>query len=231
MRLHNFFIEETIGDQSHIEISGSDLIHQWRHVFRFNTGSIVVLFDNSGFEYEAQFTELTYLKAALVILEKRKNKFSPKKEIILFQSLIKTDKFEWILEKSTELGVSSFQPILSERSVAKKINMIRAKKILKESAEQSGRGILPALSEPVSLAEALQKVDPTNSFVLDPLGSPFSTGNFNLKSYNCFLGPEGGFTERELKLFQEKNIPIISFGSQILRAETAAVAIAALLLL
>ncbi|MDO8590804.1 MAG: 16S rRNA (uracil(1498)-N(3))-methyltransferase, partial [bacterium] len=96
MRLHNFFIEQKIGDQTEITTDDSDLLNQWRHVLRFNTGSSVVLFDNSGFEYLAQFVELTYRGSTLAILEKRKNKFLPKKEIFLFQALIKSDKFEWI---------------------------------------------------------------------------------------------------------------------------------------
>lgn len=241
MRLHNFFIEEQIGDRSRVEIADSDLINQWRNVFRMNTGASVVLLDNSGFEYTAQFTTLNYLKAELVVLEKRKNKFAPKTEVTIFQSLIKSDKFEWILEKGTELGVTAFQPVLSQRSVAKKLNLVRAKKILKESSEQSGRGVLPTISEPVSLEAALLRL-PLPALALDPSGSPIrdslflparrSSGAGGIPdSVSLFVGPEGGWTDQELALFKEKNIPIISLGTQILRAETAAVAVSALLLL
>lgn len=237
MKLHNFFIDQKIGDQSHITVEGSELISQWRHVLRFNTGSIIVLFDNSGFEYTAQFTTLDYLKAEFVILEKRKNKFSPKKEIFLYQSLVKSDKFEWILEKGTELGVSHFCPVISTRSVAKKINLVRAKKILLESCEQSCRGTLPEIAEPVSLESAISAISSLSApaICLDPSGSPFSDfskpSTLNPTPFCVFLGPEGGFTPEELKRFTEKNIPIISLGSQILRAETAAIAISTLLLL
>ncbi len=231
MRLHNFFIDQKIGDQKQITVGGSDLISQWRHVLRLNTGSSVVLFDNSGFEYAAQFVELTYLKAVFNILEKGQNKFAPKKELFLYQSLIKSDKFEWILEKGTELGVSDSRPIISARSVAKKINMVRAQKIMTESAEQSGRGILPDIAEPVSLESALSSL-PASALALDPSGSPIHNSSFPIhNSISVFLGPEGGFTETELSRFTEKNIPIVSLGSQILRAETAAVAASTLLLL
>ncbi|MES2088296.1 MAG: RsmE family RNA methyltransferase [Patescibacteria group bacterium] len=230
MRLHNFFIDQKIGDSSKITVTESALLNQWRHVLRLNTGSSVVLFDNSGFEFTAQFIELTYLKAEFVIVEKRKNKFSPKKEIFLFQALIKSDKFEWILEKGTELGVAHFVPVLVQRSVAKKINLIRAKKIILESSEQSGRGILPEISEPISLETALENL-PAPAIVLDPSGSSFEAVSFQLKAYSFFIGPEGGFTEPELEMFKQKNIPIVSLGSQILRAETAAIAVSSLLLL
>lgn len=246
MRLHNFFIDQKIGAQKEIKIDDSGLLNQWRHVLRFNTGSSLVLFDNSGLEYLAQFVELTYRGATLAILKKQKNKFLPKREIFLYQSLIKSDKFEWILEKGTELGVSHFCPVISARSVAKKINLVRAKKILIESSEQSGRGILPDIVEPVSLDSALSSLS-APAIALDPTGSPFSDfskpspsfehegsqslNGLNPTAFGVFLGPEGGFMPEELKCFTAKNIPIVSLGSQILRAETAAIAISSLLLL
>jgi len=231
MKIHNFFISDQIGDQSRFEVDDSDLINQWRHVLRFNTGSTVVLFDNSGFEYLVQFAELTYLKAVFIILEKRKNKFEPKKEIFLFQSLIKTDRFEWILEKGTELGVAHFVPVLAKQSVAKKINMIRSRKILKEASEQSGRGVLPTISETVSLENALDSVS-TPALVFDPSGLSFHNSSFIIhNSISVFIGPEGGWTEPELEMMRAKNIPIFSLGTQILRAETAAIAISSLMLL
>jgi 16S rRNA (uracil1498-N3)-methyltransferase len=231
MRLHNFFIKQEIGESTKISIDDDALLNQWRNVLRLNTGSSVILFDNSGFEYTAQFMELTYLKAELVITEKRKNKFSPKKEVFLFQSLIKSDKFEWILEKGTELGVMHFKPVLSQRSVAKKINLERAQKILTESSEQSGRAILPTIDELVSLEKSLINL-PASGIVFDPSGSPFQNSSTLVpKSVSVFVGPEGGFTDQELQMFKSRNIPIVSLGTQILRAETASVAIASVLLL
>ena len=231
MRLHNFFIDQKIGDESLVVISDSDLIHQWRHVFRFNTGSTIVLFDDSGFEFTAQFMSLTYLKAELVIQEKRKNKFHPKKEIFLFQAIIKPDKFEWILEKGAELGVSHFLPVVANRSIARKLNLKRAQKIIKESAEQSGRGLLPKISEPLELSEVFSK-DEIPFIAFDPSGSTFDYKDFETKpTLGILIGPEGGWNEQELELMREKKVSIVSLGTQILRAETAAIAVSALLLL
>ncbi|MBI2476045.1 MAG: 16S rRNA (uracil(1498)-N(3))-methyltransferase [Candidatus Taylorbacteria bacterium] len=231
MRLHNFFIDQKIGGQKQVIVRDSDLLNQWRHVLRLNTGSSVVLFDNSGFEYLAQFTELTFRSAALAILEKRKNKFAPKKEIFLFQAIIKPDRFEWILEKATELGVSHFRPVLARRSAAKKLDMARERRIVKEAAEQSGRAVCPDIAEPVSLEAAVSSVS-SEAFALDPSGSSFHNSSFVIPdSLSVFIGPEDGWSEEELKILRDKKISVISLGSQILRAETAAVAASSLLLL
>lgn len=231
MRLHNFFIEQEIGDQKLIETDHSDLLNQWRNVLRLNTGSAVILMDNSGYEYQAHFVELTYLRAKLAIVSKVKNKFLAKNEIYLYQATIKPDKFEWILEKGTELGIKHFQPIFAHRSIIKRFNLIRAKKIIRESAEQSGRAILPTISEPESLEKVLLNL-PAPAVVFDPSGTLLAESLHLIRgSASIFIGPEGGFTDVELELFKSRNIPIVSLGSQILRAETAAIAVASLLLL
>lgn len=231
MRLHKFFIEEKIGERSSITVTDSDLINQWRHVLRLNTGSSVILLDNSGFEYVAQFLNLTYLKAEFVITEKKVSQFAPKKKVILLPSLIKTDKLEWVFEKGTEIGVSVFSPILSRYSVAKKFNISRANKIIKESSEQSGRGILPLVNETISFEDAVSSISfPAIAF--DPSGAKFQASDFSSdEPISVLVGPEGGWSNEELILLQSKKIPIYSLGSQILRAETASIAVATLLLI
>ncbi|MEO8637864.1 MAG: RsmE family RNA methyltransferase [Candidatus Taylorbacteria bacterium] len=232
MRIHNFFIQETIGDEKEVVLNDVELFHQLRNVFRMNVASRVILLDNTGFEYVSAVTSFARGTLTFRILEKRKNINIPKKEITLFQSIIKKSNFEWVLEKGTELGVSHFVPLLSERSEKKKINSERAKKILKESSEQSGRGILPTIAESVSLPEAISSLpSPSSALVFDPSGSLFQSNTLHLTPYTLFIGPEGGWSEKELALFREKNIPVYSLGPQILRSETATIAVLSLLLL
>ena len=122
MRLHRFFIEQEIPDSEEVTIADKDLIHQWQKVFRLKTGDKVIIFDGSGFDYVSEFVSLDRNNSILKIVEKKLNQNIQKKEIHLFQSIIKKDKFEWVLEKGTELGVSFFHPIISERSEKKNIN-------------------------------------------------------------------------------------------------------------
>ena len=157
----------------------------------------------------------------------------------LIAALIKKDNFEWIIEKATELGVTGIIPVISERSEKKSLNMERGNKILVEASEQSGRVTLPQLKNPQSLAEVIQSVtqadeEKMNLISIDPEGKPWPKsgfGQFDSKPAGIFVGPEGGWSDRELEMFKEAGIAIYSIGSQVLRAETAAVAVSSLLLL
>lgn len=211
-------------------IDDKDLIHQWGKVFRLKAGDCVIIFDGSGFDYVSEIALLSKGGVALKVVEKIQNKNIPKKEIHLFQSVIKKDNFEWVIEKGTELGVSHFHPIVSERSEKKNINFERARKIIKEASEQSGRGSLPILGELTGLEESLNNDFPC--IVFHPMGDKFDRSNFEKeKVVGIFIGTEGGWSERELDIFKEKGVKVVSLGSQILRAETAAVAVSSLFLL
>lgn len=230
MRLHRFFIEQRISESAKITIADKNLIHQWIKVFRLKEGDRVIIFDGSRFDYVSEFVSMDKNNAILRIVEKNENENIPKKEIHLFQSIIKKDKFEWVLEKGTELGVSHFHPIISERSEKKNINFDRAEKIIKEASEQSGKGSLPQISELTDLESALN-----NDFVsitFHPTGDKFDKNDFEKeKILGIFIGPEGGWSNKDLEIFKKRGVKILSLGSQFLKAETAAVAVSSLLLL
>ena len=170
MKIQRFFFrlaplaqDESLGNK--IIVDDKDLIHQWQNVFRMKVGDEIILLDNSGYEYPAKFSALDKKKAEFEILNKIKNEVLPKRELILYQSLVKKDKFEWIVQKATELGVAEFVPILSERSEKKDLNMERLATIAREAAEQSCRGKLPILHEPIKLSEVLDTIKNTDGEV------------------------------------------------------------------
>jgi 16S rRNA (uracil1498-N3)-methyltransferase len=231
MRLHRFFIEEHLRNKKDISIFDDEIIHQWKDVFRLRSGDKVILLDNTGFEYLSEVQLLAKGKAELKILESTAATNIPKKEVWLFAALIKKDNFEWILEKGTEVGVSHFVPLLSDRTEKKDINMERAQKIIRESSEQSGRGKMPEIDEPTDLEQAINTAQiPLIAFHLT--GEKFVADFQNAKQkIGILVGPEGGWSDKELTLFKEKNIPVYTLGEQVLRAETAAIVIPALLLL
>lgn len=232
MRLHRFFIEEPIGTKRETLITSDALLHQWRKVFRFTPGNTIIIFDNSGYEYTASIEYINDKEAKLIITDEKKSSIEPKREIVLFASLVKKDTFEWILEKGTELGVSRFIPIISDRSEKKGLNVSRAEKIIIEASEQSGRSKIPQLDSIVKLEEALNEHSSLASVAFDPHGSHYDAEFRNaMMPLGVYIGPEGGWSPRELEMFSEKNIPILSVGEFTLRAETAALAILSTLLL
>ena len=230
MKLQRFFVEEGLDINKEIIISDADFAHQLLRVFRMETGDKIILLDNSGFEFLSEITSLSKKELTVLVKDKKEVKNIAKKEITIFASLIKKDKFEWVLEKCTELGVSHFVPVISERSEKKDLNIERAKKILKEASEQSERGIIPTISLPISLKEALDMVG-ESALCLELGATSLDSYKLSAKIYNLFIGPEGGWGEKDLTLFKEKNIPLFSLGNQVLRAETASVAVAANILL
>lgn len=228
MRLHRFFVQEEPLSKKEISISSREHINQWKNVFRFKTGDSVILFNGSGFDATCTFTLLTKNVATLSVLNSEKNITVPKREIWLFCSLIKKDKFEWVVEKGTEIGVLHFVPILSERSEKKNLNFERIKRIIIEATEQSGHSVPPVLHTIVPLKDALETLS-VPAIVFDGAGKPFSELSSG-KSTAVFIGSEGGWSENEKNLFKEKNIPSYSLGAMTLKSETAALAAASLLL-
>ena len=236
--MNRFFLNQIL-DNEIIMIKDRAMVHQMRDVLKLRKGEKAVFFNANpeclGFDFIAELKNIEGVghggQAVFMFREKLENIREPSKKLILYQSLIKKDKFEWVVQKCTELGVSEFVPIISERSEKKDLNMERLAIIAKEAAEQSGRGRLPKLQKLLKLQEALESIK-NNAVVFDASGSAFSTSQLtDLSTCNLFIGPEGGWTSSELELFKSKNIPIISIGNMTLRAETAAIAVASILLI
>lgn len=238
MKLHRFFVEEKIptsglpatanSSKEEVErlqagefsVTNETLLNQWRNVLRMEDGDKVVLFDGRGDESLCEFVSLSKKNAILKVLETKKG-LVPVREVTLYMALIKKDNFELVLEKATELGVSHIVPVQADRSEKKGVNYERAQKLLREASEQSGRGTVPAITEIISVEKL-----PSDVIVFDPRGEISAREYFTKNTgdpISLFIGPEGGFTDDEMELFHARNITIVSTGTQILRAETAAI--------
>lgn len=224
MRIHRFFISQVLPREGEFVVSDNNLLNQWRNVLRMGEGDELVAFDGSGDEALCDFRSLGAKSATLLVKERRAG-LAPLREVTLFMSLIKRDNFELVLEKATELGVSRIVPIEAARSEKKGINRERSEKILREAAEQSGRATVPTIDEVGPLQDVFKKYQmPLVAF--DPRGEKSAREYFNTNTtgpVGVVIGPEGGFTEDELALFSAHDVPLVSTGPTILRAETAAV--------
>ncbi len=233
MRLHRFYIDKPITEKT-FDVIDKDLVHQWKKVFRYNVGSQVILFDGFGYDFTSIITSIRNLGATLTILEK-KEVTKPKRNIWLCLSLLKKENFELAVEKAVEIGVSVIVPVLFDRSEKKKINKERLEKIIKEASEQSGRGELAVLKDIYKLEELLSSgMLPQEKIFFDKTRPPIKNyldSNTDQKSFALFVGPEGGFDERDLKTFEKYNILGFELGQTTLRAETASIVASSLFLI
>lgn len=223
MRLHRF-----IGDfdlsKKELSINDADFTNQTRNVLRFKVGGELILCDGKINEAKARFTELGNLVSKLDILEVYKNENEPENYVVLYCPILKKENFEMVVQKSVEVGVKEIIPIITARTVKFGLNYERLNKIIKEASEQSGRGILPKLNETIDFAKAVSEAKNKNEINLffnigeSPLGSRTS----KFKKIGVFVGPEGGWTEEEIKKAQSNGFTFVGLGKTVLRAETAA---------
>ena len=198
--------------------------HYLSKVMRVNTGEKFSLFNQNG-EWEAKIDKIIKGIVEFSISKKIRSNTN-EKEIWLAFAPIKLNYLNLMIQKATELGVTKFIPILTERTIVRKINEKRVNKIIIEASEQSNRLKVPQLEEIVKLDDFLKFNQKTNIIFGD-----LNTNNnkLNIKSTEplCILiGPEGDFTTQEReKILKLKNIIPLKINENILRSETAAISI------
>ena len=202
--------------------------HYISKVMRIKEGEIISLFNETG-EWIAKIKDIKKGIINFVILEKIRN-VENDMEIWLAFSPIKFNYLNFMIQKATELGITRFIPILTDRSIVRDINKNRIKKIIIEACEQSNRTKLPKLEKLIRFKEFLKIYNDTN-IVLGDLNTKEEKIHFNKKSPICILiGPEGDFSETERELMgQLKNLRSLRINKNILRTETAAISMISIL--
>jgi len=205
------------------EITDKEVQKQILRVLKLHVGEHIIIKDD-GFGYECELTEVSHSTVKISLLDKLEK--SSQKSISLFFCIPKKDKFELILEKCTEIGVTDFYPIISDRTVKTNINTERSVKIIQEASEQAQRIDTPTLHAIQSIDDIVKEYRPA---VFDVEGENFKRDE-NKAIHNILIGPEGGFTLRELELFKNNRLDIYKIGDTVLKTETAAIVASALLL-
>ena len=204
--------------------------HHIRDVMRFKDGTEVLV----AYQQEVYLCRLVLGSTGCQaeIVEKLPRNPELRTPITLIYGMPKGDKFELVLQKATELGVARIVPLLCERSVVRledaKISkkMERWQKILKEASEQSHRSSIPELLEPIEDAEIGSYLSDLNLCGDETKCGQGTTALFELlqkqpRSISIIIGPEGGFSDNEFKVFKDLGFEGISLGNRILRSETA----------
>lgn len=232
--IHRFYVGDTrdksgtLDLNEHVWVNDAGLVNQVLRVLRMRAGDEIVLFNGLGKERLYKIQEVEDKAFHLFHVTDIEPKY-PKRKVVLAFSLLKKDKNEWVLQKATELGVTHFLPMLSERTEKTGFDIERAHKIVIEAAEQCGRHTIPEVNEPQTLASVIgENIDHMILCVADMAGEQYQDAG--AAEVLVLVGPEGGWSDKERVLFAEKKIPHIALGDFILRAETACIAAVQLLI-
>lgn len=237
--MRRFFTEPDNIDLNNSTLTIIDDAVHISKVLRMECGDKIIVFDGTGYEYEAELINIEKEKSTANILERSLSELEPEIKVTLFQGIPKSDKLEIIVQKAVELGVHDIVPVKTTRSVAKiaddkkgQQKIERLNKISKEAAKQCGRGLVPKVSMPITfnvMAESLKNFDLSIMFY-EELGHD---GRKNLKdilrankdavSIAVLIGPEGGFSPSEAETIQNMDGKMFcaGLGKRILRTETA----------
>jgi len=235
--MHRFYHSNPL-DLNQIIILDEFSSHHALRVMRVKVDDYLILFNGDGFEYRGRVSDINKKTINIEILSKEKNNNESPININLFQSISSNEKMDMVIQKATELGVSSIQPIFTSRSTVKlsldriKKRLIHWRQVSISACGQSGRSKIPTIKSPIGFNRFVEGIS-TNSLnlLLHPDNSKESSNLPNKYSgdINIFIGPEGGFSQDEVLLLKKQNCINIQLGSRILRTETAPLAIIAIL--
>lgn len=232
--MHRFFAEKK--DEGLLYLAKEDIKH-FKDVLRIKDDEEVeVYIDGSG--YIAVLNSYTKDELSLKILSEINEKYESDLKITLFQSLVKSDKMDFIIQKAIEMGAYGIVPIETKRSIVKKKDIKdkkrdRYRNIAKAAAMQSKREFIPNVSDAMKLDEAKEILDSFDLVLIayeDELDNSIKNYDIkNKKNIAIVVGPEGGFDISEIDELKNSGYKSISLGKRILRAETAPIALLTML--
>lgn len=217
-----FFVDADIMADT-VELTDAVLLAQWRTVLRLQAGNEVILIGGDRMEALAIINELTKSHASLTVVDRYRNEREPHRAVTLYCAILKRENFEWVAQKAVEAGVTRLVPLLTERTVKLGFKRERLETIMREAAEQSGRGAMPVLSEPMAFADALRDSAAVSARYFFDTGDNVRPSADKGDAVALFIGPEGGWSESERATAASEGVASASLGKRILRAETAAV--------
>lgn len=211
-----------------------------RHIaksLRMRDGDEITLCDGRGNDCICRITDIANETVYARIEKKEKSCSEPGVFVTLYQCLPKADKLELIIQKVTELGCCEIVPVNSEFCISKidgkqDKKLARWQKIALEAAKQSGRGIIPEIKLPISFSEAVKAAEGLKIMLYEGGGEPLRnliSGEQNGR-ISFFVGPEGGFSKKEVETAKENGVKIATLGPRILRTETAPIAAMAVIM-
>lgn len=220
MRLHRFILDVDLS-QARLTVSDREVTNQILNVFRMAAGDSFVVCDGKGTEATVEIVEADKI-VVVDVGERRAVDAESATRTILYCALLKRENFELVVQKATECGVAEIVPVVTSRTVKLGAKLDRLQKIAREAAEQSGRGIVPVVHEPMSLKAAVAHAAGNAANIAFEIGAPTITPS-RAASTGLFVGPEGGWDDAEVEQLRAAGYHVAGLGPRVLRAETAAI--------
>jgi 16S rRNA (uracil1498-N3)-methyltransferase len=238
-----FFVDAATIARDDVMIDG-DLAHRLTKVLRLRPGAEIALFDGSGHEAVVRIERGDERSVAARVVERRAGPTEPRVRLHLYQSITKGERFEWLLEKGTEVGVSHFVPLVAARAVVttkgESNRAQRWRRIVVEAAEQCGRSAVPEIGESVRFGEAIASAPGVLLLPYESAGGAAPSVQsalsadidalFALSEVSVFIGPEGGYESAEVAAAEAAGAAIVTMGERVLRSETAGLVAATLVM-
>lgn len=238
--MFRYFCSDDCIENNSVSVTGGDARHL-KTILRAQEGDIISVVTDSN-EYKARIEAINKEDIVCSIIEEIQRNNESKINITLCQGIPKQTKMETIIQQNVELGVKSFIPLITERTVVKlndkdreQKKLDRWQKIAKESAKQSKRNIIPQVEEITTVKELVERLKQEDAEVI----VPYELEDMKIlkdvlkepkDKYYIIIGPEGGFDIKEIEMFKEIGAHIVTLGKRILRTETAGVVAASVVM-
>jgi len=229
MRIPRVFTEQTLVSGAVIELE-ADAAHHLSKVLRMQAGRELVLFNGKGGEFTGSIHEVTKKNVTVLVAEYRADNRESPLVLELAIGVSRGDRFDYVLQKATELGVTKITPLITERTEVRMGGerqdklMERWQQIIVSACEQCQRNLLPELTAPVQIIDWLPQANAELRFVLHHRDSQKLPAEQQPQSVVLLVGPEGGLSDDEIAQAQAQNFNALTLGPRVLRTETAPLA-------
>jgi len=224
MHLHRFIGSFDLS-KNEVEIINPENINQIKGVLRMKKGDVIILSNGKGSSAEVTIDSISPDKIVCIVNKTptRNTLTETGRKVDLYLAILKKENFELAVQKAVECGVSTITPVITERTIKTGLNIARLEKIILEASEQCGQDIVPTLSPILKFSDALTNSSNAGEKIIFHLVEKPYTPNKKAKNISIFIGPEGGFTDKEISLAEKSGYKVASLGPLTLRGETAAI--------
>lgn len=224
---YRFFIppESITGDAVHV--TEREIVHQWLNVLRLRVGQHIAVLDGMGRGMIVELESLDKKQATARVVSEYAANGEPSVNVTMYVALTRGERFEWVLQKATELGAIRVVPLICERTQVEQSQTKRERwqRIIREAAEQSCRAVVPVFDEPQAFMDALKASRGAIFLSEGDETMPFKAAMAHqTNNISIWSGAEGGWSENEMVQAHEHGLLLTTLGHRILRAETAPIA-------